>query len=394
MVGGAEKSVALLAEGLTSLGDSVSVICLYPGKEETVETIDGVRVHRLPLDNIYWPFHKSERPAKSARLLWHTKDFWNPRAAARVARILDLEKPDVAHTHGITGFSVAIWPEITKRNIRLVHTLRDYHMLCSPGTMYRDNAVCTHRCADCRLFSFSRKYQSRRPDAVVSISKYLLDVHRANGYFEGVPGSVIYNPCGSGEAPARAPVREDNTLIFGCVGRITPEKGIDVLLEATTRLANRNWLLRIAGSGFDEYVADLKQRYPDPRIEWVGFVEIDKFYASIDVSVISSTWAEPLSRVVLESFAAGKSAICARSGGIPEIAVKGKTFGLYSATDPLELAGLMDRALSNVPHWRAGGFIDEASARIFSNDFVAARYRDLYLSLATDLRAGAELQSA
>ena len=82
MVGGAEKSVALLAEGLTSLGDSVSVICLYPGKEETVETIDGVRVHRLPLDNIYWPFHKSERPAKSARLLWHTKDFWNPRAAA------------------------------------------------------------------------------------------------------------------------------------------------------------------------------------------------------------------------------------------------------------------------------------------------------------------------
>jgi glycosyltransferase involved in cell wall biosynthesis len=394
MVGGAEKSVALLAEGLVALGDDVSVISLHPGNDETVEIINGVRVHRLPLDNVYWPFHKTERPARPARLLWHAKDFWNQAAAARVARILDIEKPDVTHTHGITGFSIAIWPEVTKRNIRLIHTLRDYHMLCSPGTMYRNHAICATRCADCKLFSLSRKYQSNHLDAVVSISKYLLDVHRENGYFQGVPGSVIYNPAGSDEVPGIQQPRDGKDLAFGYVGRLTPEKGIEVLLEATKRLTNSNWTLRIAGSGFDAYVSGLKARYPDPRIEWLGFVAIRDFYASIDVSVVASTWAEPLSRVVLETFAAGKSAICARSGGIPEIAVKGKTFGLYSASDPTALAALMDQALSDVSHWRAGGFVDEASASMFSTEFVAMKYHDAYLSLGNALRPGVESQCA
>jgi len=137
ILGGAERSVTLLAEELARCGDQVSVITLHPDPEETVETLNGVRVYRLPLDNRYWHYGQGARPAPAARLLWHIGDVWNRRAAERVGQILDHERPDVVHSNIITGFSVSVWQEVKKRNIRLVHTLRDYYLLCSRSALFR-----------------------------------------------------------------------------------------------------------------------------------------------------------------------------------------------------------------------------------------------------------------
>ena len=91
-VGGAERSVCLLAEALVRAGDLVSVISLHPGSEETVASLNGVRVYRLPMDNRYWPFGRGKKPCSVARLLWHVGDAWNRKAAKRVGRILDQER--------------------------------------------------------------------------------------------------------------------------------------------------------------------------------------------------------------------------------------------------------------------------------------------------------------
>ena len=88
IVGGAEKSVFLLAEALARAGDQVSVVTLHAGSEETIESQNGIRVYRLPMDNRYWPFGRRKQ-SLAARLLWHIADVWNRKAARRVARILD-----------------------------------------------------------------------------------------------------------------------------------------------------------------------------------------------------------------------------------------------------------------------------------------------------------------
>jgi glycosyltransferase involved in cell wall biosynthesis len=200
-----------------------------------------------------------------------------------------------------------------------------------------------------------------------------------HGYFERVPSFVIYNIAESTAARSVATkVRDANLLVFGFIGNVRPDKGIDVVLEACGKLANPNWRLRIAGAGLNSYVEDLKQRFTDSRIEWLGFVDSMQFYESIDVSVISSVWAEPLPRTLIETFAAGKSAICARSGGIPEIASLGKIVEMYPAKDVEALARIMDDALTNVKLWKQGGFKDSSALDVFSEASITSQYRAVY----------------
>ncbi|WP_161557402.1 glycosyltransferase family 4 protein [Acidisarcina polymorpha] len=378
-VGGAEKSVSLLAEALVRSGDEVSVITLHPEKTTVVEEKNGVRLYRVPLYNRFWPFARKEKRNVLLRQLWHTKDMWNREAAREVGRILDEVKPDVVHVNNLLGFSVAVMKEIKKRKIRLVHTLRDYWMLCPKCTIFRNGTTCEKRCLDCKVMSINRKPASQWADAVVSNSDYVLKQHKKHGYFKNVPSSVVYNIADTNMQITpleRDP--EDKTLIFGFIGRIEAEKGIDVVLEATSKLSNPNWRLRIAGSGLDTYVANLKRRFTDPRIEWLGFVTAPAFYSSIDVSLIASVWAEPLPRTLIETFAAGKSAICAQSGGIPEIASLGKVVETYPPRDSQALASLMDRALGDVDRWRTGGVLDPKSLEIFSESAITGGYHAVY----------------
>jgi glycosyltransferase involved in cell wall biosynthesis len=326
---------------------------------------------------VYWPFGRGRKPGAGGRLLWHVGDAWNRKAAARVGRILDQEQPDVVHTNVIAGFSVAVWREVKMRNIRLVHTMRDYYLLCSRSSLFRNGCTCTRRCVDCAVLTANRRSASQLIDAVVSISDYVLEQHMRRGYFCRASSSVVYNIAGTGTSSiAKSDPGRD--LIFGYIGKLEEEKGIRVVLAATTHLSGANWRLRIAGAGLDGYVNELKERFTDPRIEWLGFANPIQFYASIDVTIVSSVWPEPLSRTVIETFAAGKSAICARSGGIPEIAVLGRTVEAYSAKDDRALAAIMDGAMLDVDRWRSGGFRDAEAMNLFSDISIAERYRAIY----------------
>ena len=382
IMGGAERSVTLLAEQLARAGDEVSVITLHPEEEEKVEALNGVRVYRLPLDNRYWPYGRSEKPPAPARLLWHMSDIWNAKAAERVGRILDEVRPDVVHTNILAGLSVAVWNEVKKRNIRLIHTLRDYYLLCSRSALFRHESNCERRCTDCTVLTAKRKPASQMVDTVVSISEYVLRCHTEKGYFAGSSSAVIYNIAGMAAQPKPA-AEEPSTLVFGYVGRVQDEKGIRIVLEALKHVSGTNWRLKIAGTGLDSYVNALKREFIDPRIEWLGFVDAPSLYRSIDIALVSSLWAEPLSRTVIETFAAGKSAICAESGGIPEIARLGKVFATYPARDARALAAIMDKAMLDVSRWRSGGFRDEKARNLFTDTSITARYREIYSGAAT-----------
>lgn len=361
-------------------GDEVVVISLHPEAEESVERLNGVRVYRLPIDNIYWPLDQKKRKAAPVRILWHLRDLWNRDAAARVGRILDKEKPDVVHTHVLAGFSVSVWKEIKERNIKLVHTMHDYYLLCMRSSIFRDGKVCENRCTGCKIGTLVRKASSKRLDAVVAVSDYVLQRHEQSGYFEKLPASVIYNVMDCMDATPR--LRNSSSevpLTFGYIGKIEEAKGIRVLLEATQRLSRANWHLRIAGTGLDAHVAGLKEEFSDPRIEWVGFADAKSFYASIDTSIIPSIWPDPLPYVAVESLNAGRSLICARSGGIPEIAALGSVVKTFPAADVFALAGIMDQALAESSIWLDGGFLNKDAKDLFSEDAIVAQYRAKYL---------------
>ena len=381
-VGGAEKSVALLAEGLARGGDEVSVATLDRIDTPSLEVRpDGIRVHRLPLDNSYWPYGSDERPSAARTLLWHYRNSWNRKAARRLGKVIDAEQPDLVHCNNLTGFSPAAWPTIKARGLPIVQTMRDYWPLCVRVSLFKNGDVCTRRCTECRLLTRKARSHSSLVDQLVSNSNFVIAAHHRHGYFPGVPARRIFNVVDLPNKARVSPSQPGEPLVFGFIGRIEAEKGIEIVLDAASRLdrpGGTDWRLRIAGVGVADYVEGLQRRYPDPRIEWLGFTGSADFYRSIDVALISSVWPEPLPRTLIESLGNGLGVICSDAGGIPEIADLGRRSLTYPAKDAAALAAAMRVALDNAGDWREGGLKDADALEVFSEDRIIAQYRQAY----------------
>lgn len=380
--GGAEKAIATLAEALVRSGHDVVVVTLHPGHLERAEQRNGIRIYHLPLDNVYWPFTRETKPGPLMRIAWHLREVWNWKAARRVGRILDLEAPDVVHTHNIGGFSVAVWRTVKTRGIRLVHTLHDYYLLCPRTTLYRRGKSCESRCVDCRFLTANRKAASRVPDEIVSVSRFTLDKHRNLGFFPNAGSRVIYNIQSSNvDGMQGVPTRSyPGVLRFGFIGRIEPEKGLEVVLEATRHLNRPEWRLTIAGKGTPAYATYLAQKYRDERIHWLGFATAAEFYPAVDVVVIPSRWNEPLPYVCVESLHGGKSLICSQVGGIPEIARLSNVVEYCEPGNVEELARVMNRALNDQIRWKQNTPPALVALEPFTEEVVVAKYLAVYRS--------------
>lgn len=345
LVGGAERSVRQLALGLREIGRDVVVISLKPAGPVEEELIDSIPVVRLPLRNLYWPYQPARAPF-ALRAMWQGLDVYNPLMGRMVREALEHYRPAVVSAHNLPGFSIAAWSAARSLDIPVVHTLRDYSLLCSRGGMFRDGKACDGLCALCDKLAAPRRLASKRlVDHVVGISKVTLEQHRRARFFDGVPGSVVYNPA-LWSAPTTTPKPPEGSYRrFAFLGRIEPAKGIEQLLTAFA-VVRRPAQLAFYGQGNDAYLAQLKQRFPDTRVKWMGVTsDPSAVYADADAIVVPSIWAEPLSKIVMEAGAAGVPTICAAVGGIPEATSFFANALLYPPLDTARLAELLEAEL-------------------------------------------------
>ena len=134
----------------------------------------------------------------------------------------------------------------------------------------------------------------------------------------------------------------DDCVAIGIVGRIAPEKGHDVLLDAISHLGNSYPLrLVIVGSGPDEPA--LREKIDrmglSEKVIWTGFRDdVNNVIAAMDVVTVPSTWNEPCSAVIQQAMALGKPVIGTLTGGSPEMILDGETGLLVPPSDPAALA--------------------------------------------------------
>jgi len=136
------------------------------------------------------------------------------------------------------------------------------------------------------------------------------------------PVMVIHN--GVPLRSQRPPLRQPATIAYA--GRLVPEKGIDVLLQAFA-LAHQQVpqaRLLIAGQGPTE--AELRQLASNLGIEeavdWLGHCSRVDLEAVLDqawVQVVPSRWAEPFGNVTTEAMMRGTAVIASAVGAQPEI---------------------------------------------------------------------------
>ncbi|HLN61750.1 MAG TPA: glycosyltransferase family 4 protein [Symbiobacteriaceae bacterium] len=158
-------------------------------------------------------------------------------------------------------------------------------------------------------------------------------------------------PGRAGGPPRTAFATPDERLVFH-IGRLVPEKGAGVLIEALPLLLRRH-PVRVVIAGKGPFEAELRRRAQTLGVaDWVHFagwvddVTAQALYRHADVAVAPSTY-EPFGIVALEAMAGGAPLVASDVGGLAEI-VRHEQNGLKAAPgDPLSLAEHIDRLLTD-----------------------------------------------
>jgi glycosyltransferase involved in cell wall biosynthesis len=308
----------------------------------------------------------------------------NPRVDRLVAGLVSEAAPDVVHVHHLVHLSTTLLGELAALDLPLVVTLHDYWWLCVAGQLLHEGGphepeACGEPCLRYLLFNrhkafgplaplfaaytrlragrFTRWVRERqrrlvgelgRARLVVAPSGSLADRYRRAGV-DAARLEVSDYGTDLGAIRRRARVRTGAPLRFGFLGRLVPEKGPHLLLEAFRGLAGEATLELFAApapnAGYRARLATLAAesgaRFAGPyAAERVGEV-LD----AIDVLVVPSIWWENSPLVVHEAFAAGAPVIAADAGGMAELVTNERDGLLFAHGDAAALAAALRRAV-------------------------------------------------
>jgi colanic acid/amylovoran biosynthesis glycosyltransferase len=169
---------------------------------------------------------------------------------------------------------------------------------------------------------------------------------------------------------AAAPLADPPTATF--VGRFSPEKGIEVLLEAWPAVLRSvpGARLRLVGDGplraaLEARVEALGIGASVELTGWVVAAALQRAYAETWAVVLPSLWEEGLGMVLVEAGLMGRAAIGSRQGGIQDVVRDGENGYLVPPGDAPALAEALVRVLGSLETARRLGGAGSAIARAY-----------------------------
>ncbi|MBO1750290.1 glycosyltransferase family 4 protein [Actinotalea sp. BY-33] len=274
----------------------------------------------------------------AARGVLPARVLWSPGDAAAVRRSIEDSRPDVMHVHNtFPVISPSVLGAARRRGVPVVATLHNYRLFCASGTLLREGRPCT-RCIDRSPLPglVHGCYRgSRLATAPVTASVALHGAlrtwtHGVNRFVvmtefarsmvtrAGLPeAQVVVRPHGVSEAPQ---VRDGAGDGFLYVGRLSHEKGIDLLIDAWD---NRLGRLEVIGDG--DLATDLRRRVADRALDVVFLgslpqAEVRCRMASARALVVPSRAYETFGLSAVEAMAAGVPVVVAGHGALAELA--------------------------------------------------------------------------
>jgi glycosyltransferase involved in cell wall biosynthesis len=292
------------------------------------------------------------------------------------------------------------------------------------------------------LTDFALASERRLPavDLIFSCSDYITGRIKTRFPAIGARCHTVYNGVDTDLFhPAQEfPARADDTKRLLYVGRLSPEKGVHILIQAFKLVSQSHPSLKLDVVGAadapkyiyscpnlaDPAIASLEKFYGNTLFDMVrrqlilrnrsylndladelaghdnivfhGGLTQDKladFYRHADVAVVPSVWHEPFGIPTIEAMACGVPVVATLSGGLPEIVEQGQTGILVARGDAIALARAIGQVLDNVALARAMG--EAGRQRVverFSWQVVSQRLADL-INTAASLHEPAQTRS-
>lgn len=341
VVGGAQLCIKHLADGLERLGHEVAVLSLDNHAHCGPHALYGFPEYRLRLR------HRVPK-ARSFGLLkgvWHAMDRFGGSMEKDYRNVIEDFSPDVINTNVMAGVGTRFWQVAQEAGVPVVHTVYDYYLLCIRSSMRANGANCSFPCMLCRTAAL---WPSRKAATAVShviyVSQHMRHAHEDAGVFPSNTASSVlgeaYTP--QGVLPKRKGLLREGTLTLGFFGRISPEKGLEQLLEALRSYRSNQWNLRVGGKGDNAYVQRIQAIAKGLPVTFLGVQDPSGFYSSVDAIVVPSLWHDPAPRVAFEAGIHGAVPIVSGRGGLSELVAGGKLGLIFDVDDSASLHRTLD----------------------------------------------------
>lgn len=313
---------------------------------------------------------------------------WNHRVYREVRQLLRRERPKVVHcTNTFPLLSPALYYAAAAEGVPVVQALRNYRLTCLNSYLMRSGKVC-ESCIGRRIPWPGVVHACYRDQRLASAAvATLLGVHHALGSWRKQV-AVFYTPSQfardklveAGLPAERLFVKQNfvhpdpgagpgngNYALFA--GRLSAEKGVQLLLDAWRRLPHPIQL-RIVGEG---PLADQVRSAADasPWIEYLGprsHGEVLQLMGEAAFVVVSSTWYETFGRIIIEAYAKGTPVVAARLGAMAELVRPEDTGWLFEPGSVEDLAAKISAA---IPRCSTANTLRPAARALFLERYTA-----------------------
>jgi glycosyltransferase involved in cell wall biosynthesis len=277
---------------------------------------------------------------------------WSRRTANEVSAVCKAFNPDLIHVHNTFPLiSPSVYSVASRSNIPVVQTLHNFRFLCPQGTFFRNGVPCEDCLGRVPWRAVVHKcYRGSAPQSAVLAG--LLSAHRTAGTYQnkvtryialsafsrarfiagGLPAQKITIKPNFVESDMRPSWSNRQGGLF--VGRLSPEKGIALLLEAV-RIGGFT-KIDIIGAG--PSAAAVAERFGEHYLGFLPATEITQRMRSAAYLLLPSMAHEQMPMTMLEAFSCGLPVIASRVGALADLVEDGKTGLLVNPGDAADLA--------------------------------------------------------
>jgi glycosyltransferase involved in cell wall biosynthesis len=361
-VGGSELQAHHLSQELSRQGIRVSLLTQRFSKDSPEqETLNGVTVHRLA----FWAFGTP----------WES-----PAFILSALRQLKTLRPDITHAHMLSSPAVAAAAARQLWGIPAIAKGAGVEKIGEMGSAYGS-----------LLRRAKLSYLSRHLDAVIGTVSLMNREYEEYGFrkqqIHQIPNGVDIDRFKPVTSSQKQELRRrwglpEGSLLAIYTGRISPEKGVDILLESWAhRPETPEALLLILGEGPER---EKLEKRGIPNVRWLGKKQnVADFLSVADILILPSR-GEALSNSLLEAMATGVACIATNVGGTPEVLDHGKIGLLVPPEDSAALTSALDKLFCD-PDLRQR-FIQAGQTAVnehYSIKTVAQSYIHLYEELSS-----------
>ena len=292
-----------------------------------------------------------------ARFSSFLSGFSNKKTQNDIDRIVEENKPDVAHVHNVFPLiSPSLYVALNRHQVPVVQTFHNFRFICPNGLLFINKKECPYflkknfHCIKNKCYRQSYVYSAwysailayhakkktfiNKIDRYIALNSFTKSVFVKAGFNSE---KIIVKPNSASAQSSSFNENPDNYILFA--GRLSQEKGVLTLLKAAAKVPSLP--LKILGDGpLENKIKQFISENNLTHVELLGYkpqMEFEKYLANALVTILPSECFENCPLTIINSLYLGTPVIASRTGGIPDFVPEDKAGWLFTPGNAEEL---------------------------------------------------------